>query len=301
VGEKAMYEVGEKLKDARMAKGYTLDDLQQITKIQKRYLTAIEDGRFEVLPGNFYVRAFIKQYAEVVGLDGDQLVEEYNENTDGNTNKKKRQSAETYSRLSSNKGGVWETIKDSLPMILIVVLIIAIIVSIYIASSQMDNGNGENIINEESQETEFITNESEQTSEQNSNNSETSGNEQSSENNEQSNENEGNSQTLEVESSDSTSTNYIVSGEHPETQTVELRVPEGGSSWVSISVDGNVQEQGALQNGQSFEVEFDSNVGEIHTVIGYSPDTEVYLNDQLVEYEEEVADTDRIEMTFTFE
>jgi len=296
-----MYEVGEKLKDARMAKGYTLDDLQQITKIQKRYLTAIEDGRFEVLPGNFYVRAFIKQYAEVVGLDGDQLVEEYNENTDGNTNKKKRQSAETYSRLSSNKGGVWETIKDSLPMILIVVLIIAIIVSIYIASSQMDNGNGENIINEESQETEFITNESEQTSEQNSNNSETSGNEQSSENNEQSNENEGNSQTLEVESSDSTSTNYIVSGEHPETQTVELRVPEGGSSWVSISVDGNVQEQGALQNGQSFEVEFDSNVGEIHTVIGYSPDTEVYLNDQLVEYEEEVADTDRIEMTFTFE
>jgi len=301
VGEKAMYEVGEKLKDARMAKGYTLDDLQQITKIQKRYLTAIEDGRFEVLPGNFYVRAFIKQYAEVVGLDGDQLVEEYNENTDGNTNKKKRQSAETYSRLSSNKGGVWETIKDSLPMILIVVLIIAIIVSIYIASSQMANGNGENIINEESQETEFITNESEQTSEQNSNNSETSGNEQSSENNEQSNENEGNSQTLEVESSDSTSTNYIVSGEHPETQTVELRVPEGGSSWVSISVDGNVQEQGALQNGQSFEVEFDSNVGEIHTVIGYSPDTEVYLNDQLVEYEEEVADTDRIEMTFTFE
>jgi len=299
-----MHKVGEKLKDARMAKGYTLDDLQQITKIQKRYLTAIEDGRLEVLPGDFYARAFIKQYAEVVGLDGGQLVEEYRDSTGRDTNRKKRQSTETYSRLSSDKNGAWETIKTSLPMILIIVLILSIIVSIYIASSQVTNGNGENMINEESQETEFITNESEQTSEENSNNSNennASGSASNSENNEQSSENEGNSQTLEVESTDSTSTHYIVSGEHPETQTIELRVPEDGNSWVSISIDGNVQEQGALQDGQSFEVNFDSNVAEIQTVIGYSPDTEVYLNDQLVEYEEEMADTDRVEMTLTFE
>ena len=51
-----------------------MDDLQQMTKIQKRYLIAIEEGDYEIMPGNFYVRAFIKQYADTVGLDGDRLL-----------------------------------------------------------------------------------------------------------------------------------------------------------------------------------------------------------------------------------
>lgn len=72
-----MDEIGQKLRDARLEKGYTIDDLQQITKIQKRYLLAIEEGNFDALPGDFYVRAFIKQYASVVGLDPDALMEQY--------------------------------------------------------------------------------------------------------------------------------------------------------------------------------------------------------------------------------
>ena len=43
-------QIGKKLRDARQAKGYTLDDLQQLTKIQKRYLIAIEDEKFDELP-----------------------------------------------------------------------------------------------------------------------------------------------------------------------------------------------------------------------------------------------------------
>lgn len=72
-------QIGKKLRDARQAKGYTLDDLQQLTKIQKRYLIAIEDENFAELPGDFYVRAFIKQYADTVGLDGNELLKEFNE------------------------------------------------------------------------------------------------------------------------------------------------------------------------------------------------------------------------------
>lgn len=72
-------QIGRKLREARQAKGYTLDDLQQLTKIQKRYLIAIEDEKFDELPGDFYVRAFIKQYADTVGLDGNELLKEYNE------------------------------------------------------------------------------------------------------------------------------------------------------------------------------------------------------------------------------
>ncbi|MFD1392257.1 RodZ domain-containing protein [Lacticaseibacillus jixianensis] len=72
-----MDEIGQKLRTARIEKGYTLDDLQQITKIQKRYLIAIEEGNFDALPGDFYVRAFIKQYAETVGLDADALLTQF--------------------------------------------------------------------------------------------------------------------------------------------------------------------------------------------------------------------------------
>ena len=57
----------------------TLDDLQQATKIQKRYLIAIEDEKFDELPGDFYVRAFVKQYADTVGLDGEDLLKEYDD------------------------------------------------------------------------------------------------------------------------------------------------------------------------------------------------------------------------------
>lgn len=64
-----MNELGEMLKEARLKKDYTLEDIQRITKIQRRYLEAIEDGNLDALPGHFYARAFVKSYAEAVGLD----------------------------------------------------------------------------------------------------------------------------------------------------------------------------------------------------------------------------------------
>lgn len=66
--------IGTRLRQARLNKNISLDELQQITKIQKRYLEAIESGEFDLLPGSFYVRAFVKQYAQAVGEDGDKLV-----------------------------------------------------------------------------------------------------------------------------------------------------------------------------------------------------------------------------------
>ena len=70
-------ELGTRLKEARLSKGYSLDDLQEITKIQKRYLIGIEEGNYSIMPGTFYVRAFIKQYAEAVGLDSNEIFRKF--------------------------------------------------------------------------------------------------------------------------------------------------------------------------------------------------------------------------------
>jgi len=70
-------ELGQTLREAREAKGLSLDDLQEITKIQKRYLSAIEEGDYAQLPGEFYTRAFIKNYAEAVDLDSAAIFEEF--------------------------------------------------------------------------------------------------------------------------------------------------------------------------------------------------------------------------------
>jgi cytoskeletal protein RodZ len=70
-------ELGQLLKKARLEKGISLEDMQETTKIRKRYLEAIEDGNYKVLPGNFYVRAFIKSYSESVGLDPNEVLSLY--------------------------------------------------------------------------------------------------------------------------------------------------------------------------------------------------------------------------------
>ncbi len=74
-----MSELGQVLQRAREEKGISLDDIQKATKIQRRYLEAIERGHFHVLPGHFYARAFIKSYAEAVGLDPTHILSQYQE------------------------------------------------------------------------------------------------------------------------------------------------------------------------------------------------------------------------------
>jgi cytoskeletal protein RodZ len=76
-GDVTVSDLGHLLKKARLEKGITLEQLEETTKIRKRYLEAIEEGDYKVLPGNFYVRAFIKSYAETVGLDPNEVLRIY--------------------------------------------------------------------------------------------------------------------------------------------------------------------------------------------------------------------------------
>jgi hypothetical protein len=73
-----MFDLGRSLREARDKRGLDLDAVQRELRIRKRYLEAIEDERFELLPGEVYTRGFIRSYAELLGLDGSICVEEYN-------------------------------------------------------------------------------------------------------------------------------------------------------------------------------------------------------------------------------
>lgn len=126
-----MTELGQKLKEAREAKGLSIDQLHEVTKIQKRYLVTIEEGDYSILPGAFYVRAFIKQYAEAVGLNGEELLVEYqnvipqSESHDVPQVSKSQKTQETMQKAASLP------IADHMPKILIVLLVIAFGVAVW--------------------------------------------------------------------------------------------------------------------------------------------------------------------------
>ena len=74
-----MIEIGERLKSAREEKGMSIEKIEEITKIRSKYLISIEAGDFTIIPEEVYLKGFIKNYAECVGLDGSAIIREYNE------------------------------------------------------------------------------------------------------------------------------------------------------------------------------------------------------------------------------
>ena len=69
--------IGETLREARTAAGIQLDDAERTIRIRVRYLHALENEEWDVLPGDAYARGFLRTYADFLGLDGRALVDEY--------------------------------------------------------------------------------------------------------------------------------------------------------------------------------------------------------------------------------
>jgi hypothetical protein len=73
-----MFDIGSSLREARLRQDLDFPELEERTKIRPKYLRALEDERFDLLPAPTYVRGFLRSYAETLGLDGQPFVDEYN-------------------------------------------------------------------------------------------------------------------------------------------------------------------------------------------------------------------------------
>ncbi len=71
-----MGEVGATLREARTARGVELSEVEAATKIRRRFLEAIEDEAWDVLPGPAYAAGFVRAYADHLGLDGARMAAE---------------------------------------------------------------------------------------------------------------------------------------------------------------------------------------------------------------------------------
>lgn len=124
--------LGSRLKEARIAKGLTLDDLQNETKIQKRYLAGIEEEDFTSMPGAFYIRVFIKQYAEAIDVDAEEMLAIYQEEY-GNAIQEQHQKV-TPPVLQRSSAGLQTSAKlqEMLPKIIVALFIVVILVISYL-------------------------------------------------------------------------------------------------------------------------------------------------------------------------
>lgn len=71
-----MFEIGSTLREARTRQGLELHDAERATRIRARYLAALEEERFDQLPAEAYAKAFLRTYADFLGLDSELFVAE---------------------------------------------------------------------------------------------------------------------------------------------------------------------------------------------------------------------------------
>lgn len=299
-----MAELGTRLKEARLSKGYSLDDLQEITKIQKRYLVGIEEGNYSIMPGSFYVRAFIKQYAEAVGLNPEEILETFKSELPGTPNDQVSQSlTQTSTRRKVSKSPS-NKMMEAMPKVIVALFIIVIIVAIWVllqsksktGSSEFDDSTPmveydkkpKPIDNEKEKEEEDkkaqANTEKEQTEDVTPDDSKT----------------EEVKQTISAGTieADGATTSYTLTG----SDTFKIRIEVSGPTFIGIR---NQQQQELLTDTRVYKageiVEFDATAQSYARIrLGNSTQAKVYINDELLTYAQQIV-TQNIVVNFNKE
>ncbi|MBS4177052.1 helix-turn-helix domain-containing protein [Lederbergia citrea] len=292
-----MTELGSRLRNAREEKGLSLDELQNMTRIQKKYLIGIEEGNYDIMPGKFYARAFIKQYAEAVGLEPEELFEEHkNEIPLAYEDDLPEQLSRTQSRKTVSAGG--SKIMEMFPKILAAIFVLAFLILIwylvtnYMGTREKPSGNN-NHDTVDIQESDEIAppEDKEKKSSDNSN--------KQADDKDKGQQEEVVQQDLAVENVSGYVTTYTLS----KTDTFELKVTASnpGRSWVEIRNGTNTTLfSGEISNGDSKSFDLTDETG-AYIVVGRATEADLFVNDEKLEYELPPGNTVRQDIKIQFE
>lgn len=273
-------ELGNRLKQARDEKNMSLDDLQEITKIQKRYLIGIEEGNYAMMPGKFYARAFIKQYAEAVDLDPEMLFEEYKNDVPSTH---KEDVPEQLSRVRTHKQLPKSASKflDFLPKLLTiaVVVVVAILLWLWRQDVAKDNANNENNVSE-ANDVEFEKVENTTTTDDQANEEEPAQEEAPQEETTEPEEPETAAQSLSVV--EGSTTTYELSG----AEKFQLEVVAKDRTWVRVrNGKGKTFYGEEIPKGET-KVNDLTAESEITIRVGNVPGTDLKINGELLQYQD---------------
>lgn len=272
--ENTRMEIGKKLRNARVSMGYTLDDLQQATKIQKRYLIAIEDEKFDELPGDFYVRAFIKQYADTVNLNGDELLREYNdllpESKSTEYSEHMSQAIETRAGQRKNVDSL-DRVRQYLPTVVIAVIIVVILGAIWLTAL---HGR------QSSSSSNSIDSSSVSVSGESSKSKAKSSSKKSSSSSAKSSSKKGSKLSLSATTQSSSAAVFDVKSS--QTGNLKLKISPSQRSWVSVTTDGTSQLSKTLSTDDSQTVKIDSSAKKVVISLGNARNTTLKLNGKTI-------------------
>ncbi|WP_424474971.1 helix-turn-helix domain-containing protein [Oceanobacillus kimchii] len=287
-------DVGAKLKEARLSSGVSLDSLQETTKIQKRYLVAIEEGNLHILPGKFYARAFIKEYATAVGLDPNELLEEHREELPSTEEENVQYTRIQRTRRENNSNDKGSRISSSIPSIIVVLLVIGIIIVawLFVRANSSDATDP----SEEPQENNVIIEDG--TNDSNTDSGEGTSNEGEEENNEENgdaaednNESEDSpSEELSVEvieeGTGSSPNSVIGVSNYGDEVTVSVDVTgDGEESWLEVTSGSGESLFSSVFNAEAAPQEWDaSDFDSISLNVGYAPAVTISINGTEIEY-----------------
>lgn len=273
--------LGKTLRDARIAKGFTLDDLQQTTKIQKRYLIAIEDQNFDELPGDFYVRAFIKQYADMVDLDGAELLKQFDSalpstQTQEYVDKVNENNPETRSQ-QRKVDDRYVKLRRTIPVIGIVIVVLVVLVGIWVAAAH--NGSNTKKDNVDSSSVSVSGSSNQSSSHSSSKSSSTSSKSSSKQ------------KTASFKQLSSTTSGSTWEMKNASSKP-KVALSASGSAWASVTVNGATSWQGMLSSSTSHTMTIPSSATSVTFKFGNAPETKVKVDGKTFNFASATATSD---------